>query len=165
MSQKFLYFSRLLFPSPPFPSFLPLSCSPNCSNVSRVYLFLPIPGRDVSHLTALRDINDGGIEHLDAVLMLFLEVADLAVLQGLVKGVRRLRDSDDIPDTPETEVTAVDQHDEEAEQKAESVAGENVPPVVSIVAHSGHRTHHGPHGHQALQPRFQKQRPIRQTVL
>lgn len=100
------------------------------------------------------------------MLALFLEAADLTVLQGLVKGVRRLRDSDDIgADTPETEVTAVDQHDEEAEQKAESVAGENVPPVVSVVAHSGHRTHHGPHGHQALQPRFQKQRPIRQTVL
>lgn len=94
------------------------------------------------------------------MLALFLEATDLAVLQRLVKGVRRLCDGDNIG-APETEVTAVDQHDEEAEQKAESVAGENVPPVVSVVAHSGHRTHHGPHGHQALQPRFQKQRPIR----
>lgn len=100
------------------------------------------------------------------MLMLFLETANLAVLQGLVKGVRCLRDDDDIgADTPEAEVTAGHQDDEETEQKTESIAGKYVPPVVPIVAHSGHRTRHGPHGCQALQPRFQKQRPIRQTVL
>lgn len=84
--------------------------------------------------------------------------ADLAVLQGLIENVRPFRDG---ADTSEAEVTAVDQHDEETEQKAENVAGENVPPVVPVIAHSGHRTHHGPHRHQALQPWFQKQRPIR----
>lgn len=164
-------FSQSFFYSPsslPFHSSFPSLVPPNHSNISRVYLFLPILGHDVFHLAAFRDINDGGIEKLfDTVLTLLLETADLAVLQGLVKGVHHLWDDDDDigADMPEAEVTAGDQDDEETEQKAKSVAGEYVPPVVSVVAHPGHRTRHGPHGYQALQPRFQKQRPIRQTVL
>lgn len=129
-----------------------------------VCLFLPILGRDVLHLSALRDIDDGRIEQLfHAVLALLVEAAaDLAVLQGFVKS----GDGDVAgADSSEAEVTAGNQDDEQTEEKSKSVAGENVPPVMSVVAHSGHRTRHGPHGRQALQPRFQKQRPIRQTVL
>lgn len=148
----------------PFPyPFLSLLFSSYRPNVSRVHLFPPNPGRDVPHFTVLRDIDGGGIEQLlDAVLALFF-VADLAVLQGLIQSLRPFRDIG--ADTSETEVTAVDQHDEETKQKTESIAGEDVPPVVPVVAYSGHRACHGPHRHQALQPRFQKQRPIRQTVL
>lgn len=162
VSHFFTVYPPLPFHSP-FPSLVP----PNRSNISRVYLFLPVLGRDVFHLTAFRDINDGRIEQLfDTVLTLLLEAADLAVLQRLVKGVHRLWNDDDIgANIPEAEVTAGDQDDKETEQKAENVAGEYVPPMMSVVAHPGHRTRHGPHGYQALQPRFQKQRPIRQTVL
>lgn len=121
------------------------------------------PGRDVLHLSALRGVDDGRIEQfLGTRLALHVVATDLAVLQGLVKGVRR---RDIGGDAPETEVPARHHHDEEAEEEPEDVAGENVPPVVPVVAHSGHRTRNGPHAHQALQPRFQKQRPIRQTVL
>lgn len=137
MLQKLLHSSRLLV-------------SPSLSLVPQ-FAQNPIIGHDGVHLATLRDIDDGGIEEFfEALLALRLVEgsADLAVLQRLVKGVRRLRDGDDIgADTPETEVTAGDQRDEETEQKPDSVAGENVPPVMPVVAHSGHRTRHGPHGH------------------
>jgi len=113
------------------------------------------PGRDVLQLPAFRDVDDGRIEQLLGVA---LDVVT-AVLQGLVKGVRRRGIA------LETEVPAWYRHDEQAEQKPEDVADDDVPPVMPVVAHSGQRAQYGPHPHQALQPRFQKQRPIRQTVL
>lgn len=123
------------------------------------------PGRNVLHLPALRDVDDGGIEQLlGALLALHVVAADLAVLQGLVKGVRR-RDGDVGGGAIETEVPARHGHDEQTEQEAENVAGENVPPMVPVVAHPGQRARNGPYAYQALQPRLQKQRPIRQTVL
>lgn len=120
------------------------------------------PGRDVLHLPALRDVDDGRIELLlDAVLALHVVAADLAVLQRLVKGVHR-RDGGD---ALETEVLARHNHDEQTEQKPEDDPDENVPPMVPIVAHSRQRARNGPRAHQTLQPRFQKQRPVQQTVL
>lgn len=120
------------------------------------------PSSGVLHLPALRDVDDGGIEQLRGVLLaVHVVAADLAVLQGLVKGVRR----DGEVGGGEAEVPARHHHDEQAEQEPEDVAGENVPPVVPVVAHPGHRAHDGPHAHQALQPRLHEQRPARQTVL
>lgn len=105
------------------------------------------PGRDVLQLSVLRGVDDGRVEQfLDILLALHVVATDLAVLQGLVKGVRRR----DIGGALETEVLARHHHDEQAEQESEDVAGENVPPVVPVVAHSAHRTRNGPYAHQAL---------------